>query len=82
MIGFNIIKKGLGINQSARSFAEGNGFEYKTTSIEGNKNKGIVGDLPKEYADMLNKTETENNNNAVNINDDYDGNPSIDDLGL
>ena len=82
VIGFNIIKKGLGINQSARSFAEGNGFEYKTTSIEGNKNKGIVGDLPKEYADMLNKTETENNNNAVNINDDYDGNPSIDDLGL
>lgn len=85
--GFNIIKKGLGINQSARSFAEGNGFEYKTISIEGNKSMGISGDLPDKYAVWLKEredkketereVETEKNPNAWNT---YK--PSPEDLGL
>ena len=83
--GFNIIKKGLGINQSARNFAESNGFEYKTTSIDGNKNKGIVGSLPDEYGKYL-KTdedkETGNKDYTVNINDNYGGNINPDELGL
>ncbi len=88
--GFNFIKKGLGINQSARNFADGNGFVYKTTYIEGNRNMGIEGSLPDKYAEMLNeketeketktKTKTEKTENNVNI---WTGNvPSPEDLGL
>ncbi len=88
--GFNIIKKGMNIKQSANSFAESNGFVNKITYIEGNRNRGISGNLPYKYAEMLNEketekeikteTKTEKTENNVNI---WNGNvPSPEDLGL
>ena len=47
--GFNLIKKNLGYDGTASTFARSYGLEYKTVSIYGRNDKCIVGEIPKEY---------------------------------
>ena len=67
--GFNIIKKQLGINQSARNFAEGNGFKYKSVWIDKTTNQGFEGIFPHKYAEYLSNPDAGDDNNPKKENE-------------
>lgn len=48
--GYNMIKRNIGTNLSARKFAESYGYMYKTVYIAGVRSSGIEGNISPKYA--------------------------------
>ena len=73
-VGFDLVKRELGITQSARAFAEIQGWKYNNVSIYGVKGlKGITGSLPKEEKEDVVKKDQ----NEEKIEDDDEGGENV-----